>query len=39
MPGNDKEMTIEQFTLQVQGYASSATIHNDQVLKRIVGLS
>jgi ubiquinone/menaquinone biosynthesis C-methylase UbiE len=32
-------MTIEQFTRQAQGYARSATIRNDDVLRRLVELA
>jgi ubiquinone/menaquinone biosynthesis C-methylase UbiE len=39
MPHNDNEMTIDQFTRQAQGYASSATIRNDEVLNRMVALA
>jgi ubiquinone/menaquinone biosynthesis C-methylase UbiE len=39
MAGSDKEMTIEQFTRQAKGYAHSATIRNDDVLKRFVELA
>jgi ubiquinone/menaquinone biosynthesis C-methylase UbiE len=39
MAGGDKEMTIDQFTRQAQGYARSATIGNEGVLKRFVALA
>jgi ubiquinone/menaquinone biosynthesis C-methylase UbiE len=39
MAGGDKEMTIDQFTRQAQGYARSTTIRNDDVLKRFVALA
>jgi ubiquinone/menaquinone biosynthesis C-methylase UbiE len=39
MAGGDKEMTIDQFTRQAQGYARSATIRNDGVLRRLVELA
>jgi ubiquinone/menaquinone biosynthesis C-methylase UbiE len=39
MAGGDKEMTIDQFTRQAQGYARSATIRNDDVLKRFIELA
>jgi ubiquinone/menaquinone biosynthesis C-methylase UbiE len=39
MASGDKEMTIDQFTRQAQGYARSATIRNDHVLKRFVELA
>jgi SAM-dependent methyltransferase len=35
----DKEMTIDQFTRQAEGFARSATIRNDGVLARIVELA
>jgi ubiquinone/menaquinone biosynthesis C-methylase UbiE len=39
MQDKDKEMTIDQFARQAQGYASSATIRNDEVLNRIVEIA
>ena len=39
MAVGDKEMTIDQFTRQAQGYARSATIRNDDALRRLVELA
>ena len=39
MAVGDKEMTIDQFTRQAEGYARSATIRNDDALRRLVELA
>lgn len=36
---NDNEMTIDQFTRQARGYASSAAIRNEEVLNHMVELA
>jgi len=36
---SDNKMTIDQFTRQAAGYASAATIRNDQVIQRMVYLA